>query len=130
MLKITLMVLAPMAHKRILVVDDDRSICQLYRTALSLSGFRVETAADGFGALVKIDEEKPDLIVLDLQMPCVDGIAVLGDLRANTNTESIPVIVVTGTDQPAVEQASVVLKKPCAPEALISVIEHQLQAAA
>ncbi len=120
-----------MTRKRILVVDDDRSICQLYRTALSLSGFSVETAADGFGALVKIDEEKPDLIVLDLQMPCVSGLAVLDELKANTDTGSIPVVVVTGTDQEsAVEQASVVLRKPCAPEALISVIEHQLQAAA
>lgn len=120
-----------MTRKRILVVDDDRSVCQLYRTALSLCGFSVDTAADGLGALVKIDEEKPDLIVLDLQMPCVDGLAVLDELRANTDTGTIPVVVVTGTDpRRAVEQASVVLRKPCAPDALISAIEHQLEAAA
>lgn len=119
-----------MSRKRILVVDDDRSVCQLYRAVLSLSGFSVETAADGLGALMKIDEEKPDLIVLDLQMPCVDGLAVLDELRANTDTGRIPVVVVTGTDnERAAERACVVLKKPCAPEALISVIEHQLDAA-
>jgi CheY-like chemotaxis protein len=120
-----------MLRKRILVVDDDRSICQLYRTALTLSGFIVEIAADGFGALLKIDAEKPDLIVLDLQMPRVDGLSLLDELRANTDTESIPVVVVTGTDhQGAAAQASAVLRKPCEPEALISVIEHQLQSAA
>jgi CheY-like chemotaxis protein len=119
-----------MSRKRILVVDDDRSICQLYRTALTLSGFIVEIAADGFGALVKIDEERPDLIVLDLQMPRIDGLEVLDELRANTGTFNIPVVVVTGTDQRAIAQASVILRKPCDPEALISVIEHQLHAAA
>jgi CheY-like chemotaxis protein len=119
------------SRKRILVVDDDRSICQLYRTALSLSGFIVEIAADGFGALVKIDERRPDLIVLDLEMPRIDGLAVLDELRANAGTFSIPVVVVTGTDQQRpVAQASAILRKPCAPEALISVIEDQLQAAA
>lgn len=120
-----------MARKRILVVDDDRSICQLYRTALTLSGFNVDIAADGFGALLKIDAEKPDLIVLDLQMPRVDGLSVLDELRANDVTGRIPVVVVTGTDERGADaQASAVLKKPCAPEALISVIEDQLQAAA
>jgi CheY-like chemotaxis protein len=120
-----------MTRKRILVVDDDSSICQLYRAALSLSGFIVETAADGFGALVKIGEEKPDLIVLDLQMPHIDGLAVLDELRAHTDTLRIPVVVVTGTDQQCgVTQASAILRKPCEPEELISVIERQLQAAA
>jgi CheY-like chemotaxis protein len=120
-----------MTRKRILVVDDDHAIRQLYRTALSLSGFSVETAVDGLGALVKIDEEKPDLIVLDLQMPCVDGFAVLGELRANTDTGSIPVVVVTGTDpQGVAADVAVILTKPCAPEALISAIERELRPAA
>ena len=120
-----------MSRKRILVVDDDRSICQLYRTALTLSGFSVEVAADGFGALLKIDAQKPDLIVLDLQMPRVDGLSVLDELRANTDTEEIPVVVVTGADhRRAASQATAVLTKPCEPEALISVIEHHLQIAA
>jgi CheY-like chemotaxis protein len=120
-----------MTRKRILVVDDDRSICQLYRAALSLSGFIVDIAADGFGALVKIGEEKPDLIVLDLQMPHIDGLAVLDELRAHADTLRIPVVVVTGTDQQCgVTQASAILRKPCEPEELISVIERQLQAAA
>jgi DNA-binding response OmpR family regulator len=116
---------------RILVVDDDPSICQLYRTALLLAGFQVEVAGDGLSALQKIDARRPHLIVLDLHLPRVDGLAVLAELRANTYTGDIPVVVVTGTGyQYAVAQASAILKKPCAPEELIEVIEQQLHSAA
>ena len=116
-----------MSRKRILVVDDDRSVVKMYRTALSLAGFKVATAEDGLGALQKIDNELPDLIVLDLHMPCVDGLTVLSELRANSNTWSIPVVVLTGTDCDfAITQASVILKKPCEPERLISAIERHI----
>lgn len=116
-----------MSRKRILVVDDDQSVVQLYRTALSLAGFKVDTAEDGLGALQKIDNELPHLIVLDLHMPCVDGLTVLSELRANSNTWNIPVVVLTGTDCDfAITEASVVLKKPCEPERLISAIEQHI----
>ena len=118
-------------RKHILVVDDDRALRQLYSTALLMAGFAVGTAADGMGALNKIDETRPDLIVLDLHLPRVDGLSVLSELRANSDTWSIPVVVLTGTDyQYAVAQASAILKKPCEPERLISVIERHLSTAA
>ena len=100
---------------------------QLYRTALSLAGFRVETAEDGLGALQKIDNQRPNLIVLDLHMPCVDGLTVLSELRANSSTWNIPVVVLTGTDCDfAIPQASAVLRKPCDPERLIAAIEQHI----
>jgi DNA-binding response OmpR family regulator len=118
-------------RKRILVVDDDRSVRQMYRTALLIAGFEVETAGDGAAALAKIDERHPDLIVLDLHLPRVDGLAVLGELRANSDTWDIPVVVLTGTEyQYAVAQASAILQKPCEPERLISIIEQHLDSAA
>jgi DNA-binding response OmpR family regulator len=118
-------------RKRILVVDDDRAVRQMYRTALLVAGFEVETAGDGAAALAKIDDRRPDLIVLDLHLPQVDGLAVLGELRANSDTWDIPVVVLTGTEyQNAVAQASTILHKPCDPERLISVIEHHLDSAA
>lgn len=114
-------------RKRILVVEDDRSVRQLYRTALLMTGFEVGTAEDGLGALNSIEADRPDLIVLDLHLPRVDGLAVLSDLRAHQDTWSIPVVVVTGSDyQYAVAQASAILRKPCEPERLISVIERHL----
>jgi two-component system chemotaxis response regulator CheY len=120
-----------MPRKRILIVDDDKSLQQLYRTALALAGFAVETADDGLGALQKIDIDPPHLIVLDLHMPCVDGLTVLSELRANSTTVTIPVVVVTGTDCPtAIADASETLRKPCAPDKLISAIEHHISYAA
>ena len=117
--------------RRILVVDDDRSLRKLYRTALLMAGFRVDTAEDGMTALRIIDERRPDVIVLDLHLPNVDGLAVLDELRANSDTWSIPVIVVTGTDyQYVVAQASAILRKPCEPEELISEIRRHLNTAA
>jgi DNA-binding response OmpR family regulator len=120
-----------MRRHRILVVDDDRDLRQLYRAALMLAGFQVETAEDGISALRRIDEERPDLVVLDLHMPCIDGLAVLSELRANSATFSVPVVVVTGTEHEfAPGEASALLKKPCEPEELISVIERYLRPAA
>lgn len=120
-----------MRRQRILVVDDDRGIRQMYRAALMLAGFEVVTAEDGLGALRRIDEGRPDLVVLDLHMPCIDGLAVLSELRANSDTYGVPVVVVTGTDHEfAPGEASALLKKPCEPEELISVIEHHLRSAA
>jgi DNA-binding response OmpR family regulator len=116
-----------MKRDRILIVEDDDALCQLYRSALTLAGFRVETADDGLAALRKIEARRPDLIVLDLHLPLVDGLAVLSELRANSDTWSIPVVVVTGADyQYAVAQASAILHKPCEPDTLISVIERHL----
>lgn len=112
---------------RILIVEDERSVRQLYRAALTLAGFTVDTAEDGLSALRKIDDERPDLIVLDLHLPRLDGLTVLSELRANSHTWSIPVVVVTGTDnEHALRHASAVLRKPCEPEALLAVIERHL----
>jgi DNA-binding response OmpR family regulator len=95
------------------------------------AGFQVETAEDGLGALRRIDEERPDLVVLDLHMPNIDGLAVLSEIRANSETIGVPVVVVTGTESNlAPDEASSLLKKPCEPEELISVIEHHLRSAA
>jgi CheY-like chemotaxis protein len=117
--------------KRILVVDDDPSIRQLYRTVLRLNGFIVDLAEDGLGALRRIDEQLPDLIVLDLHLPGVNGFDVLSDLRANTATGDIPVIVITGSNsRHAIARANAILCKPCDPEKLIDVIERQFAAAA
>jgi DNA-binding response OmpR family regulator len=118
-------------RKSILVVDDDRMLRQMYRTALLLAGFRVDSAEDGISALRRIDECRPDLIVLDLHLPRLDGLTVLSELRSNSDTWSIPVVVVTGADyQYAVAQANAILRKPCEPEKLLSVIEQHLTPAA
>jgi DNA-binding response OmpR family regulator len=77
---------------RILVVDDERNIVQLTRLYLSKEGFEVETAYDGNQALEKAHSHHPDLIVLDIMMPEMDGLSVCRELRKTSN---VPIIILT-----------------------------------
>jgi DNA-binding response OmpR family regulator len=76
----------------ILVVDDEKNIVQLARLYLNNEGFRVESASDGKQALEKAKTVRPDLIVLDLMMPEMDGLTVCKELRKTSN---VPVIILT-----------------------------------
>jgi len=76
----------------ILVVDDEKNIVQLARLYLNNEGFRVESAHDGKQALEKARALKPDLIVLDIMMPEMDGLTVCKELRKTSN---VPVIILT-----------------------------------
>lgn len=76
----------------VLVVDDEKNIVQLARLYLSNEGFRVEAAYDGRQALDKARSLKPDLIVLDIMMPEMDGLTVCKELRKTSN---VPVIILT-----------------------------------
>ena len=76
----------------ILVVDDEKNIVQLARLYLNNEGFRVEAAYDGAQALEKAKSLRPDLIVLDIMMPEVDGLSVCKELRKTSN---VPIIILT-----------------------------------
>jgi DNA-binding response OmpR family regulator len=81
--------------ERILVVDDDPDILQFVRLNLELDGFVVELAGGGREALEKAAEAPPDLMLLDVMMPEIDGLTVLRRLRSDPTTANIPVIVLT-----------------------------------
>jgi len=83
--------------KRILVVDDEPSITKLVSFNLEKAGYDVDTAADGQAALEKVQDIQPDLIVLDLMLPKVDGLEVCKRLRQENN--HIPVIMLTAKDE-------------------------------
>ena len=83
------------AKDRIFLVDDDRNILMSVSMALEAEGFNVETFNDGEAGLKAILENKPDLVVLDVKMPRMDGIEVLSKLRENS---AIPVIFLTSKD--------------------------------
>jgi DNA-binding response OmpR family regulator len=76
----------------ILVVDDEKNIVQLARLYLNNEGFQVETAYDGAQALEKVKAVRPDLVVLDIMMPELDGLSVCRELRKSGN---IPIIILT-----------------------------------
>jgi CheY-like chemotaxis protein len=79
----------------VLVVDDDEDNIRILSTILLARGFEVRLARDGHGALESIRQQRPDLIVLDVMMPGIDGIQVLAALRADAQTRGVPVILVT-----------------------------------
>lgn len=80
---------------RILAVDDTPENLEILRLRLEANGYEVMTAADGEEGLVKVREFKPDLILLDIMMPKLDGISVVRTLKQDASLRSIPVILVT-----------------------------------
>ncbi len=87
--------------KKILAVDDERAIVRLVQVNLERQGYEVVTAFDGKEALEKVEAENPDLIVLDVMMPYMDGFEVLQNLKKNQMTRDIPVIMLTAKAQDA-----------------------------
>ena len=79
----------------ILVVDDEPDISALVAYHLARDRYRVRTAADGVEALRAVEAERPDLIVLDLMLPGMSGLDVLGELRRRPDTQEVPVILLT-----------------------------------
>lgn len=84
------------APTRVLVVDDERAVRDSLRRGLSLRGFEVDTAADGMEALRQVEQRPPDVLVLDIMMPGVDGVGVLRRLRQDGS--GLPVLLLTARD--------------------------------
>ena len=83
----------------ILIVDDDPGIIRLVGALLKDHGYAVESATDGLEALVKIKNNKPDLVILDIMMPEINGYDVCYQLRFNKDYVNIPIIILTVRDQ-------------------------------
>ena len=81
---------------RILVVDDEPQITRVVRSALISNGYAVEVASDGFTALAKLAEWSPDMVITDLSMPRMDGIALCSEIRRQSN---LPILVLSVRDQ-------------------------------
>jgi len=80
---------------RILVVDDEEAIQELVRYHLEQAGFEVTTAGDGLEALSKVEQERPDLVILDLMLPGIDGLEVCRRLKNDRATAGIPIIMLS-----------------------------------
>ena len=108
----------------ILVADDNADILELVKAVLERSGYEVVAVSDGAQALASVDERKPDLAVLDITMPGIDGLEVLRRLRADTRTSGLPVVLLSAQVQEAdvdrgfATGASAYLKKPFSPSEL------------
>jgi two-component system chemotaxis response regulator CheY len=117
----------------ILICDDEPSLRELMRLSIDPgSGRRFLEAGDGAEAIELAGRERPDLILLDVMMPGIGGIAVLEHVRSDPDLADIPVVVVSAFASPADRQRAVAagatrfVKKPFDPEALRALVEELL----
>jgi two-component system alkaline phosphatase synthesis response regulator PhoP len=121
-----------MPGKKIMAVDDERHIVRLIQVNLERAGYQVITAFDGPDALKKVENERPDVIVLDVMMPKMDGFEVLKRLQANPETRTIPIIMLTAKAQDAdvfrgwASGVSAYLTKPFNPLELLTFVKRIL----
>jgi CheY-like chemotaxis protein len=124
------------ARRVILHVEDDRSLQALVRATLEhLGGFAVRTAGDGCEALARAQDEPPDLILLDLDLPGMDGVETLRALREVERLREVPVLFLTATGDPVVLERLAglcvrgILGKPFRPRQLLRAIDAVLGSA-
>jgi len=89
----------PASNRTILVVDDSPDLVEILRITLESKGFNVRCAYSGKDLFASLEEQKPDLILLDIMMPQMDGLELLTRLKENSDTASIPVILLTAKVQ-------------------------------
>jgi len=116
--------------KLVLLVDDDPVVLKVYQRQLEKAGYRVATAEDGLAAMRALTTLKPDLVVLDLMMPKLNGVDVLKFIRGNNNLKNIPVIVLSNAYMTELaEQAMALgaekglLKSSCTPSLLLQCVQ-------
>ncbi len=119
--------------KHIVCIEDDAGIIDLVKLILTRKGYRVSGAVGGREGLELIEREKPDVVLLDLMMPDMDGWEVFHQMRAQESTRHIPVIVVTAKAQNIdkvlglqIAKVDDYLTKPFSPQELVDSIERIL----
>jgi len=119
--------------KKILLVEDEKNIVLGVSICLRSAGLEVSVAEDGADALKKLETDKPDLVLLDLVMPKLNGLEALQAMKANEATRDIPVIVLSARAQEEDIQratelgAADYMAKPFRPEELLTVIRRVLK---
>lgn len=125
--------MAPAAAKKILVVEDERDILHLVKHYLEKEGFRVRTATTGPEGLQAARSEHPDLLILDLMLPEMDGLEICKRLRSDQQTASLPIIMLTAK---AEESDTVIglelgaddyVTKPFSPKTLVARVKALLR---
>jgi CheY-like chemotaxis protein len=115
----------------VLVVDDYDDAREMFCEYLELAGFRVVSAKDGREALDRASELVPDVVVMDLSLPVVDGAEATRRLKKGELTKTIPVIVLSGHQEESVATGlacDAYLRKPCLPDVLVSEVQKQVRA--
>lgn len=121
---------------RILSVDDEHDVTDLVAFHLTRAGFDVQTADTGRSALERIKEARPDLVILDLMLPDIDGFGVCEILRRHAETATLPIIILSAWATPDARHLGLelgaldYLTKPFSPRELVQRVERLLSARA
>jgi twitching motility two-component system response regulator PilG len=116
-------------NRRILVVDDSATVRKLISSKLEKSGHEVTCAVDGVDAMDKLNEFVPDLILLDIMMPQLDGYQVCKLIRTNELTKDVPIVMISGKDgffdkvRGRMAGTTGYITKPFGPETLMKTLE-------
>jgi two-component system cell cycle response regulator DivK len=116
----------------VLLVEDYRLAREMYRLTLEHAGFRVIEAADGVEALLRVRETLPDLILMDLTMPLMDGWEATRHLKSDSRTAGIPIVALSAQTRDGVAEATLragcvgLVTKPCLPSDLVKEVRHRL----
>ena len=120
-------------QKKILVVDDETQLVEMLKMRLKTNGYEILTAYDGREALEKARNQKPDLIILDLMLPKIDGYKVCRMLKFDEKYKSIPIILFTARVQDVDKEmgsqvgADAYIVKPFEPQVLLCKIKELLE---
>jgi DNA-binding response OmpR family regulator len=120
-------------NTRVLVVDDEQDTLNLLRTILEISGYVPITTLNSVDAVGLAEVEKPDVVLLDIMMPKLDGFTLCKMMRANTATQNLPIIFVTAYESLDIEErraeagANKVINKPINMDVLIKAIDEVLK---
>jgi DNA-binding response OmpR family regulator len=118
--------------KRILIVDDEPAIARLVKMSLSVEGYDAVTATSGFEALERVEEKKPDLVILDIMMPGMNGYEVCTQLKSKPETKNIHVVFLSARGDSGDPQRAFVLGaddyiiKPFDPDELLEKVKNLL----
>jgi len=121
------------AKPKILIVDDEPDVVGLIERTLKVYGFDTLKAYDGIGALDLVSTEKPDLILLDIMMPMMSGYEVCEQIKANPQTQNIPVVCLSSAHTPDARAHSLragaveLITKPFMPAELVAQIRRYLR---
>lgn len=121
------------SHRTVLIIDDQPFFINMQQTMLKQQGYQVLSSTNGPEGLKLAKKHKPDLILLDIEMPGMDGFAVCQQLRQDQELRQIPVIILTGTQDPKLNEkafkagADVTVLKSISGERLINMIRIALE---
>ena len=120
---------------KIAIIEDDQAISQMYRFKFEAEGYTVQTAENGKLGLELAKTMKPDIILLDLMMPEMNGDEMLAKLRATTSGKSIKVVILTNMGEQEIPEAvkklnvaAVILKADMTPRQVAELVKQQLSA--